>query len=610
MFSDAKRTFSLIRGCWKTLFLFEILFRLFSTYVVFVLCKLLFNGCLRLTRLYYLTAENLLRFLTNPIMILCCGVILLLFALTSMLEISCLITCLHTSQTQDTLGIFQLIYEGLKDSLRLLRPRNLPLLLVTAALIPITQLPTSTSPLRLINLPWKSLAEYALKFPYVLAAIAYLVGATLYFGFAMCTYHRYVLEDISAKQAFLGALRMNRGARLYRLVELTLGTAVVCGIAFGGAAVISFGLNRVIPLFTDDLNVRYRIRLPFDVVLNFVKSSLPSMVCCACIGATYYIAKRALGEPIPGQALSIRENAQRFNSIVFYVVLAVTMICVILYDTVLRPTLARYDALEYVSAGNSTLIIAHRGYSKDSDENTLSAFQAASELGVDYIELDVQQTADGVVIVNHDNSFLRVFGDRRKVWETTYDEVRSLASLRSGECPPTLYEVLTLCDPQANLLIELKNNGHNPNLPQAVYAILEEYQCLDRCVIQSASYRMLREFKELAPGMRCGYILSFALGEYASLRAADFFSIDSDFVSASVLSTVHRSGKDLYAWTINDDRHMRQMLSLGVDGIITDDVPLAKTALLSIGVSPLEELIAEPLEEALTAQTEPTPEPE
>ena len=180
----------------------------------------------------------------------------------------------------------------------------------------------------------------------------------------------------------------------------------------------------------------------------------------------------------------------------------------------------------------------------------------------------------------------------------------TLAAPVSGECPPTLYEVLTLLDPHANLLIELKNNGHNPDLSQAVCDILNEYQCLDRCIIQSTSYRMLREFKALAPDVRCGYILSFALGQYASLAAADFFSIDAGFISETVVSNIHRLGKDLYAWTVNDEPLMRQMQALGVDGIITDDAPLAKATLLSLNPSPLEELISEPLGEVLNPVAE------
>lgn len=602
------RAAALWRGSWKTLFLFEILYRLFTTYVFFPACKWLFNSCLRVTRLYYLSAENLVRFLSNPLMLLCCAVLLLAFSLAAILEISCLITCLHAAGSR-TLGIFQLIQEGLRDVARCLYPCNWSLLLITAFLLPITQLPSSTSPLRLINLPWGTIGTYALQYPYVLITLAYAAAAVLFFGLAMCAYHRFVLEDTSSASAFRGAYLMNRGRRIHRLVELAVWMIVVCGLVFGAATVLAKAGNRLVTWITDDLNVQYHIRLPFSTALSFAKNSLPFMACYAYITAVYHSAKAELGEPLPESAVPHRRNARRFNAITFYVTVALCVLCLVLYDTLLRPMLVRYDALEFMSS-RPTLIIAHRGFFKDTDENTLSAFNAAIEMGVDYVELDVQQTADGVVIVNHDNSFRRVFGDKRNVWETTYSEVRELTGTVSGECPPTLHEVLTLCNPQANLLIELKNNGHNPGLVQAVYDILVEYECFDRCIIQSSSYRMLRQFKELAPDVRCGYILSFALGDYATLDAADFFSIDYSFIDEAIVNAIHRLGKDVFVWTINDTPRMSKLIALGVDGIITDEAPLAKTLLLDADASPLDALIAEPLEGTLTPLEEDASEKE
>ena len=602
------RAAGLWRGSWKTLFLFEILYRLFTTYAFFPVCKWLFNSCLKVTRLYYLSSENVVRFLANPLMLLCCLVLLLAFSMAAILEISCLITCLHASGSR-TLGIFQLIQEGLRDVARCLHPRNWSLLLITALLLPITQLPSTTSPLRLIKLPWGTIGAYALQFPYVLITAAYSAAALLFFSLAMCAYHRFVLEDTSSAEAFRSAYRMNRGCRVRRLAELIVWMITVCCLVFAAALLLSKAGNRMVTWITDDLNVQYHIRLPFSTALSFVKNSLPFMACYAYITAVYRSAKAELGEPLPASAVPHRKNARRFNAITFYVTVALCALCLVLYDTLLRPMLVRYDALEFMSS-RPTLIIAHRGFFKDTDENTLSAFNAAIDVGVDYVELDVQQTADGVVIVNHDNSFRRVFGDKRNVWETTYSEVRELAGNVSGECPPTLHEVLTLCNPQANLLIELKNNRHNPDLPQAVYDILAEYDCFDRCIIHSTSYRMLRQFKELAPDVRCGYILSFALGEYATLDAADFFSMDYAFVDETIVNAVHRLGKDVYAWTINDQQRMSKLIAMGVDGIITDEAPLAKTLLLDAGASPLDELIAEPLEGALAPPEEDASEEE
>ena len=116
----ANRAFGLLKGCWRTMVLFEIAFRLFAMYAVFPACKGLFNGTLRITGLHYLTADNLIPALTNPLMLICFAAIFLAFSLSSMLEISCLITCLDASSGPDrALDVFQMIHEGARDTLRL-----------------------------------------------------------------------------------------------------------------------------------------------------------------------------------------------------------------------------------------------------------------------------------------------------------------------------------------------------------------------------------------------------------------------------------------------------------------------------------------------------------
>ncbi len=601
----AKRACGLLKGCWRTLALFEIAFRLFSMYAVFPACKWLFNGALRITGLYYLTADNLIPALTNPLMLLCFAAIFLAFSLSAMLEISCLITCLDASSGPErALDVFQMIREGARDTLRLLRPRNWPLLLLTAFLIPVTYLPSAASPLRLISLPWRSLGKALSRFPYMLIPAGYLALVLLFAGLTMCAYQRYVLEDLRARDAFRGALRLDRGRKLIRLGQFLLWMAVTGGGILALCYGLGQGFNRLIPLLIPSANLQYRVLLPLTAILNFVRSSAPSIACYAFISAAYISAMREAGEELPPQRLVPKRDARRFNAILFYALLAVCAVGLALYDTHIRPMLVRMNALEYVS-GHPTLLIAHRGYSADADENTLSAFQAAIEIGVDYVELDVQQTADGVVIVNHDKTFNRVFGVNKRTWETTYAELQLFSAPRTGECPPTLEEVLTQCDPGANFLVELKDNGHNPNLVQSVYDILAEHDCLGRCMIQSSSYRLIRAFKDLAPDVRCGYILSFALGSYAPLQAADFFSLDYNFVDDQVMDRVHGAGKDLYIWTINDVSKIGDAVRLGADGVITDDAPLAKTLLLDSAVeTPLDELVVAPLEEALSPEEE------
>src|SRR5580700_6515840 len=97
------------------------------------------------------------------------------------------------------------------------------------------------------------------------------------------------------------------------------------------------------------------------------------------------------------------------------------------------------------------LIIAHRGFSSRYPENTLASVDAALQLGVDFVEIDVQETGDGELIVFHDYRLNRICGGRGRVRHKTLAEIQQL-----NPQVPTLREVLTTCRGRTRVLIEIK----------------------------------------------------------------------------------------------------------------------------------------------------------
>ena len=90
------------------------------------------------------------------------------------------------------------------------------------------------------------------------------------------------------------------------------------------------------------------------------------------------------------------------------------------------------------------------------------------------------------------------------------------------------------------------------------------------CVITSQSYDTLCKVKELAPEIQTGYILALGVGSYYDLPAADFFSVESTFITPGMVQQIHLRGKTISAWTVNRQEDASDLLSLGVDDIITD----------------------------------------
>ena len=90
------------------------------------------------------------------------------------------------------------------------------------------------------------------------------------------------------------------------------------------------------------------------------------------------------------------------------------------------------------------------------------------------------------------------------------------------------------------------------------------------CVITSQSYETLCKVKELDPEIETGYILALGVGTYYNLPAADFFSVESTFITSGMVQQIHLRGKTVSAWTVNRTEDARALLSLGVDDVITD----------------------------------------
>lgn len=223
-----------------------------------------------------------------------------------------------------------------------------------------------------------------------------------------------------------------------------------------------------------------------------------------------------------------------------------------------------------------TQITAHRGYSSEYPENSLAAFEGAIDVGVDWVELDVQQTRDGVLVVMHDPNLKRISRADINIWEITYEELMQYDSGSffdreyEGLTYCTLEEALELCKDRVRVNIELKPTGHEQNFESAVAELVEELEMESECVIASMSYATLTKIKECNPDLETVYVIKSVYGNFANLPYADNFSIRYSYLSKKVVDAIHARGKRVYAWTLNSDEKLKNMIQIGVDNLITD----------------------------------------
>jgi glycerophosphoryl diester phosphodiesterase len=232
--------------------------------------------------------------------------------------------------------------------------------------------------------------------------------------------------------------------------------------------------------------------------------------------------------------------------------------------------------LQRLEVRQDVAVTAHRGASLQAPENSMAAFRAAAEAGTTYVELDVQRTRDGALVVIHDGDLLRVAGDPRKVRDLTLAEIQALdigtkrGPQYAGERVPTLAEVIDYARGRFRVNVELKYNVPDPGLAPAVVDLLREQDFIDQVVITSLDLAALRQTEGIEPRLVTGLIVTAAVGNVLRVDT-DFVSLNAARASASLVAQAQAAGKGVHVWTVNTPEVMLRMIERDVDNIITDD---------------------------------------
>jgi glycerophosphoryl diester phosphodiesterase len=242
------------------------------------------------------------------------------------------------------------------------------------------------------------------------------------------------------------------------------------------------------------------------------------------------------------------------------------------------------------------IVLAHRGLAMHAPENSMSAFAAAVDLGVTHLETDVHATADGEVVVFHDDTLERLTDLTGAVAAVSWPVLRR-ARLAGGERVPRLADVLEAW-PGVRLNVDLKASA----AVRPFVEVVRRHRALERVCVASFSDRRRRDaVRALAPagpvasslGLRgsTAVVTMAAAGAPTrllrqALRGAVALQLPDatrprPIITRRLVDAVHRAGAQVHVWTVDDPRRMRQLLALGVDGIVTNraDLALAVVAL-------------------------------
>lgn len=245
------------------------------------------------------------------------------------------------------------------------------------------------------------------------------------------------------------------------------------------------------------------------------------------------------------------------------------------------------DRLDRVTAVRTVEIIAHRGAAAARPENTMASVEKALDDRADWVEIDVQETADGEVVVAHDSDFMKLGGNPLKVWNATADDIAAIdigswfGPEYADQRTPTLRQVLELAKAQdGKVIIELKYYGHDVALEQKVADIVDDLDMGSSIAVMSLKLPGLRKMQALKPDWTSGVLAATAIGDLSGLKA-DFLAVNTGQVSVSLIDRAHDRGQKLYVWTVDDPPTMSRMISMGVDGLITNEPALARQVMVA-----------------------------
>ncbi|RLK02746.1 glycerophosphodiester phosphodiesterase family protein [Ruegeria conchae] len=382
--------------------------------------------------------------------------------------------------------------------------------------------------------------------------------------------HLVLFEDCEPAEAFAISTDRMEGKRGRLKIELALWLAIRLFIAalIAGAAGVLFDL---VPL-QESANLRFALIFSFIVaglwsLAGLVLAAIALGALAVLLDGFFETQANEVPHPEPGN----------LRAPLYAVVGGATI-------ALLIGLWSGQELLERIQAPDHADVIGHRGAAAIRPENTMAAVLKAIEDGADWVEIDVQETADGVVIIAHDSDFMKLAGVPLKVWDATMEDVAEIdigswfGPENASERTPTLYDVLEAAKGKSKVIIELKYYGHDVDLENRVAAIVEELEMQDDIATMSLKYPAVQKMKALRPGWRAGVLAATAIGNLSGLEG-DFVAVNAATVSPGLIRSVHDAGKDIYVWTVNDPLQMSAMASMGIDGLITDRPAMAREVL-------------------------------
>lgn len=559
---------------------FEVIYKLIVSLIFIPICIFLFNVTMKITGYSYLTLDILFKFITNPLFLILFILFLFIFTFITIFELTTLIVIFDQSYQDKKVNLIDICRVSLDKCKGLIRKENILLPILVLIMVPFLSIGFGSNFINSFGIP-PFIVDYISNNKYLLE----LYGI-LYLGFlwlvSRCFFilHNMVIDNMTLFEAIKKSSKLTSYDRIINFLKvffIQLIYIVVYNLILYLGILILYLIHFILVNHNIIQSIFISLVGIFTGLMLVIFYSLANCINYLVISFLYYEDKKKNKEEINNIVIDKRTSNLVLNKRlknVFIVLVFLAFIGGSIYTYQVVTGRANLN-IEYTK---NVEVTAHRGASKDYPENTLSAFRRAKELNADWVELDVQPSSDGKVVVWHDYN-LALVSDNSIIKDLTYDEISKIdLSVHFGkkykdEKIVLLEDVLKLAKEQnIRLNIEIKPKYADSSFEGKVVDLVKKYYYLDMCVFASSNYESLERIKKINPNIKTVYILSIVVGNITNAKYADAYSIEISNVSKSLVKKIHNEGKEVYVWTVNDEDSIKNLIRLGVDNIITDDV--------------------------------------
>lgn len=563
---------------WKSIILFEIFYKFLILAGFTPLTRFILNFTMEYAHISYIGNDTILSYLLNPIVLLLLFALLLLILYVTFFDMIAIIKALDASYHEKTITFGQMLRTAFFKSIGIFNYKNWKFIIYIILILPATGIIGFGSYVQSLELPG-FIRDYAQTSTMLTIGFLFASVLMIFFSFKWAfSVHFYTLENCNYKEAVIKSwslMKPNIFRTIANMIARYLRLALFIIIAGAVSGIVAFLLIRFKMIYNTDWFL-VPSAIIWTIYITMIALSLIAVpIAYSILSALYYGYKLEFQTGIKHSYSDLIIPNKQYNEpntinklTIIFIIIGLSLLVAWQF---LFGSLSNYD----ISSVKPD-IIAHRGDSINAPENSLPAFQKSIDEGLGWIELDVHQTSDGVVVVSHDSSLKRLCNVTKNIYDLTYDELMTydvgsyFSSEYTGLHMATLEEVLELCQNKIHIQIELKPTGHEKNFEQNVINLIKKYKMEDQCVITSLYSNSLKKCYELAPEIKRIYLMVIAVGDLSSIEYVDGFSIEESFATSMTIQKIHDAGKLCYVWTVNDSDDVIRLLENNVDGIVTD----------------------------------------